>query len=59
MLEKIVQKKKKINNINLNYAKCNANKIKVNLKINNIIENAFYVQKNVILIQKNYRMHLA
>ena len=41
-------KKKKINNINLNYAKYNANKIKVNLKINNIIENAFYVQKNVI-----------
>lgn len=52
-------KKKKINNINLNYAKSNTNKIKVNLKYNNIIENAYYVQKNVILIQKNYRMHLS
>ena len=52
-------KKKKINNINLNFAKSNANKIKVNLKLNNIFENAYYVQKNVILIQKNYRMHLA
>ena len=44
----------KINN-NINYS----NKIRVNLKSNNIIENAYYVQKNVILIQKNYRMHLA
>jgi hypothetical protein len=40
-------KKKKINNINLNYSKYNENKIKVNLKINNIIENAFYVQNNI------------
>jgi hypothetical protein len=44
----------KINN-NRNYS----NKIRVNLKSNNIIENAYYVQKNVILIQKNYRMHLS
>jgi hypothetical protein len=38
--------------------KNNKNKIRVNLKLNHIFENAFYVQKNVILIQKNYRMHL-
>jgi hypothetical protein len=38
--------------------KVNKNKIRVNLKLNHIFENAFYVQKNVILIQKNYRMHL-
>ena len=43
------------NNNNKNFT----NKIRVNLKSNNIIENAYYVQKNVILIQKNYRMHLA
>lgn len=38
--------------------KNNKNKIRVNLKLNHIFENAFYVQKNVLLIQKNYRMHL-
>ena len=37
----------------------NFKKIRVNLKPNSIFENALFVQKNVILIQKNYRMHLA
>ena len=46
-------------NINNNKNNKNKNKIKVNLRPNTIIDNAFYVQKNVILIQKNYRMHLA
>ena len=45
-------------NINSNYNKENKNKICVNLKSNNIFENAIYIQKNVIIIQKNYRMHL-
>lgn len=58
------RKKNGINNSNcfkkeLSYNdKTNKNKIRVNLKLNHIFENAFYVQKNVILIQKNYRMHL-
>ena len=58
------RKKNAINNSNclqkeLSYNdKMYKNKIRVNLKLNNIFENAFYVQKNVILIQKNYRMHL-
>lgn len=58
------RKKNGINNSNcfkkeLSYNdKTKKNKIRVNLKLNHIFENAFYVQKNVILIQKNYRMHL-
>jgi hypothetical protein len=58
------RKKNAINNSNclqkeLSYNdKMYKNKIRVNLKLNHIFENAFYVQKNVILIQKNYRMHL-
>ena len=50
--------KRNINNNKKNKNK-NKNKIKVNLRSNTIIENAYYVQKNVIIIQKNYRMHLA
>jgi len=37
----------------------NVSRIRVNLKYKNILENAYFVQKKVILIQKNYRMHLA
>ena len=36
----------------------NVSRIRVNLKYKNILENAYFVQKKVILIQKNYRMHL-
>ena len=50
---------KSIKSANSNFNKNNFQRIRVNLKSNNIFENAFYVQKNVILIQKNYRMHLA
>ena len=35
------------------------NKLYNKLNKNNLIQNAYYVQKNVILIQKNYRMHLS
>ena len=37
----------------------NVSKIRVNLKYKNVLENAYFVQKKVILIQKYYRMHLA
>jgi len=55
------RKKNGVNNSNCNpkeFSFNDKNKIRVNLKLNHIFENAFYVQKNVILIQKNYRMHL-
>ena len=53
-------KKNNLNKRNINNNKIKKKKkIKVNLRSNTIIENAYYVQKNVILIQKNYRMHLA
>ena len=44
----------KINNHNSK----DKNKIRVNMKQRNILENAYFVQNKVILIQKNYRMHL-
>ena len=56
-------KKLLMKNINNSFKSTNNEKkykkIRVNLKPNNIFENALFVQKNVILIQKNYRMHLA
>lgn len=37
----------------------NKNEAKNKLQYDNIFESAFYIQKNVILIQKNYRAHLS
>ena len=54
----LIKKNSSNYSLKTNSNKDNKNKIRVNLKSNNILENAIYVQKNVILIQKNYRMHL-
>lgn len=49
------------NNINIINNKANINKIRVNLKKNRNCENrnTYGNQKKIILIQKNYRMHLS
>jgi hypothetical protein len=46
------------NNNNINNYSVKEGRIRVNLKQRSILENAYYVQNKVILIQKNYRMHL-
>ena len=55
----IINDNKCNSNKNIKINENNQKKIRVNLKSSNIFENAFYVQKNVLLIQKNYRMHLS